>query len=478
MKSDETIKKVSLRGNLGAISIALMVVATAAPLTVMAGVSPLIIGFGNGAAAPVNALLVGLVMLLFSVGFVEMSKYISNAGAFYAYIVKGIGGATGVGAAALAVFSYSIILIALEAYLGFVISDAALNFLGLSIPWWISALAVVAIIAFLGYRNIGLSTKVLGVALLLEIAIILLLDLAIFGSLGPSGMDASGFQSSTFLSGSPGLGILFAIFGFIGFESTVIYREEAVDPDRSIPRATYIAVVFISLLYFFSFWTTVSSIGADKAVEVANTSAATMYLDLMTKHLGSAFHNAAQLLLITSIFAVCLSIHNIVARYKYVLGSTGIISGELGQVHGTHASPHVASVTQTVVSSIVLIAAVLLGMDPVTQVYTWGAAAGTLGYMIIVVLACLSVIMFFQRNPNKAGAWKTLIAPALGGLGLLIFLFIALNNLSALTGSVGLNAINISIVGLLVVSFLVGVVGANMLKSSAPQKFEAMVKNM
>ena len=478
MKSEETTKKVSLKGNLGAISIALMVVATAAPLTVMAGVSPLIIGFGNGAAAPVNALLVGLVMLLFSVGFVEMSKYISNAGAFYAYIVKGIGGATGVGAAALAVFSYSIILIALEAYLGFVISDAALNFLGLSIPWWISALAVVAIIAFLGYRNIELSTKVLGVALLLEIGIILLLDVATFGSLGLSGMDTTGFSSSTFLSGSPGLGILFAIFGFIGFESTVIYREEAVDPDRSIPRATYIAVIFISLLYFFSFWATVSSIGADKVVEVANTSAATMYLDLMTKHLGSAFHNAAQLLLITSIFAVCLAIHNIVARYTYVLGSSGIISGKLGQVHGTQASPHVASATQTVVSSIVLIAAVLLGMDPVTQIYTWGAAAGTLGYMIIVVLACLSVIMFFQRNPSKAGPWKTLIAPALGGLGLLIFLFIALNNLSALTGSVGLNAINICIVGLLVVSFVVGLLRANMMKSNAPQKFEAMIKNM
>jgi amino acid transporter len=478
MQSNDTVKTGTLRGNLGALSIALMVIATAAPLTVMAGVSPLIIGLGNGAAAPVNALLVGLIMLLFAVGFVEMSKHISNAGAFYAYIVKGMGGVVGVGAAALAVFSYSIILIALEAYLGFVISDAAKNFLGLTIPWWVASLAVVAIVGFLGYRNIDVSTKVLGVALLLEIAIILWLNLAIFGSVGPAGMDTTGFQPSTFASGSPGLGILFTIFGFIGFESTVVYREEARDPERTIPRATYIAVIFITLLYFISFWAVVSSIGADKVVEVATGTTATMYLDLVTKHLGSAFHNAAQLLLITSIFAVCLSIHNIVARYKYILGSTGVISDKLGQVHDTHASPHVASITQTAVSAIALIAALLLGMDPVAQVYTWGAAAGTLGYMIIVVLACLSVIMFFQRNPSNAGIWKTLIAPALGGIGLLAFLFIAFSNLSALTGSEGLNAVNASILGLLVISFVVGTLGASMMRSNSPQKFEAMLQKL
>ena len=128
------IKIGQLKGNLGPISIALMVIATAAPLTVMVGVSPLIIGLGNGAAAPTDALIVTLIMLLFSIGFVTMSKYVENAGAFYSYIQKGLGGVLGLGAASLAVLSYSVIIIALEAYLGFVLNDAISGATGISFP--------------------------------------------------------------------------------------------------------------------------------------------------------------------------------------------------------------------------------------------------------------------------------------------------------------------------------------------------------
>ena len=59
-----------------------MVVAGAAPLTVVAGVLPLILLVGNGIGAPVNYVIAGAVLLLFSVGFTTMSKHISNAGAF------------------------------------------------------------------------------------------------------------------------------------------------------------------------------------------------------------------------------------------------------------------------------------------------------------------------------------------------------------------------------------------------------------
>lgn len=476
--SGNEVKIGKLKGNLGPLSIALMVIATAAPLTVMVGVSPLVIGLGNGAAAPSDALIVTVVMLLFSIGFVTMSKYVENAGAFYSYIQKGLGGVLGLGAASLAVLSYSVIIIALEAYLGFVLNDAISGATGFVVPWWVYSLAVIAIVGFLGYRNIDVSTKILGVALCLEISVILIVDLAIFHTAGISHVGLVPFESSTFFSGSPGLGILFAIFGFIGFESTVVYREEAVDPERSIPLATYIAVIFIGLLYFVSFWCVVAGVGLTDLLHIAKDNAGTMYLDLTEKFLGKAVRDIAQVLLISSLFAVVLSIHNVVARYKYVLGQCGVLPSRLGVAHQDHSSPHIASGLQTFISAATIIASVVFQMDPVTQVYTWGAAAGTLGYMIIVALACVAIVAFFSKRPEGADAWRTKIAPVLALLGLGACLYIAFNNLSALTGSEGWNVVNISIVALLVVSFLFGSLGALLMKSRAPNKYAGILSRI
>ena len=42
--------------------------------------------------------------------------------------------------------------------------------------------------------------------------------------------------------------------GFIGFEATAIFRDEAHDPHRTIPRATYVALIIIGVFYTLSCW--------------------------------------------------------------------------------------------------------------------------------------------------------------------------------------------------------------------------------
>ena len=59
----------TLTGSLGVGSIVFMVVAAAAPLTVIAGTVPLGIAIGNGAAFPATFALSAVVLLLFAVGF-------------------------------------------------------------------------------------------------------------------------------------------------------------------------------------------------------------------------------------------------------------------------------------------------------------------------------------------------------------------------------------------------------------------------
>ena len=89
-KSTDEARKVQTglaRGTLGTASVAFFVVAAAAPLLVMAGVAPLAIGFG-GVGAPSGYLIAGVTLAIFAVGFTAMTKYIHNAGAFYAYISR------------------------------------------------------------------------------------------------------------------------------------------------------------------------------------------------------------------------------------------------------------------------------------------------------------------------------------------------------------------------------------------------------
>jgi amino acid transporter len=120
---EATLDQVGLKGSLGVTSIVLIVLASAAPLSVMIVTSPLLISMGNGAAAPFDALVATLTMLLFTVGFVTMSRYITNAGAFYAFIQKGLGRSIGLGSATTALISYFLILLAIEAYMGYAIAE-------------------------------------------------------------------------------------------------------------------------------------------------------------------------------------------------------------------------------------------------------------------------------------------------------------------------------------------------------------------
>ena len=90
---DESLAK----NRLGVIGIVFFVVAAAAPLVGMTGAVPVAIVLGNGAAAPGTYLVAGLVLLAFSVGYSAMSHQVTNTGAFFAYVGRGLGIVPGVG---------------------------------------------------------------------------------------------------------------------------------------------------------------------------------------------------------------------------------------------------------------------------------------------------------------------------------------------------------------------------------------------
>ncbi|WFR74596.1 APC family permease [Prescottella defluvii] len=209
-----------------------------------------------------------------------MSRYVPNAGAFYSYIQAGLGPRMGIGAAALALGSYGVMLIGINAFLGVATSNLLTAFLHVSVPWWLCSIIALAIIGVLGYRDIELSSKVLGVLLAAETLVVVVLNIAIVSRGGAAGLNIEPMSASAFSMGTPSLGLMFAFFSFIGFEATAVFRNEAKDPDRTVPRATYIAVVSIGLFYAISSWAVIEGLGVGRAVEEATTEPENLIMNL------------------------------------------------------------------------------------------------------------------------------------------------------------------------------------------------------
>jgi amino acid transporter len=91
----------------------------------------------------------------------------------------GLGHRIGTGIAVVALIAYTAIQVGIYGYIGWAIGDTVRFYGGPEVPWPVYSLAILAIVALLGYRHINLSAKVLGVALALEIGIVLMLDLVI-----------------------------------------------------------------------------------------------------------------------------------------------------------------------------------------------------------------------------------------------------------------------------------------------------------
>ncbi|CAN5272273.1 APC family permease [soil metagenome] len=442
-----------LAGKLGPTAIVFMVVAAAAPLTVVAGTFPIGIAAGNGAAFPASYIVCTAVLLLFAVGFTTMARHIRGAGAFYTYIAHGFGRHAGLGAAFLALLSYTAVQVGVYGYVGATLNDLVTSHGGPAVPWYLYALVMMVVVATLGYRHIELSGKVLGVLLVCEVGIVMVINLAVIGKGGDAGLSGAALHPGEFFSGAPGIALIFALAGYIGFEATAVFRDEARDPERTIPRATYIALLLIGGFYALSSWAMVTAWGDEGSVAKATDSPATLLTETATRYVGSVAGDLVQIFLVTSLFAALLSFHNVLTRYIFSLGNTRALPDRCGRSHVRHASPYIASVVQTVSALVVVVACVLAGLDPVLQVFTWFVGAASVGIVVLMTLTSAAVVVYFRRTKFDTRPWQTLIAPSLGFLGLAALSVMTAVNLPLLVGGSDTLA---AIIGVLLVGAFLG----------------------
>jgi amino acid transporter len=366
--------------------------------------------------------------------------------------------------------SYLFILIGGYAFGG--ISCAALVhdvFGGPELPWYLYTGITMLAVGVLGYFRIQLSARILTLCMCCEIIVMVAYDTIVFARGGADGINVESFQPHNVVSGSIGMAILFGVVCFSGFEATAIFREEARDPERTIPRATYLAIVTMAVLYALTSWAMILGIGVAKVVEQSSADPTGTALATATEYMGKVGLDVVTVLLCTSIFAANIATHNVSSRYIYSLSVDGIFPKVFSAVHRTEASPHRASMATTVISLAALFACIVFKGQGST-LYAILVGIGAYALIMLLVLTSASVVAYFRRTNNAVSPWKSVVAPLLSCAGLLVAFVLATNNVDVMIG--GNEDLAHVLVALFFGLLIGGMLMATVLRSRKPEVYQ------
>jgi amino acid transporter len=446
------------KGRLGVVGVVFFVVAAAAPLVGMTGAVPVAIVLGNGAGVPGAYLAVGITLLLFSVGYAAMSHQVTNTGAFFAYVGRGLGIGPGVGSAFVSLVAYIAVQLAIFGFFGALANFQFDDQFGINWPWYVWSLIAWALVTALSLLSVDVGAKVLGVLMLLEVTSLLIMALAVFFEGGPEGFDvAASFAPGNIfaggIAGTAGIALAFAFASFIGFEATAIYGEESKNPKRTVPVATYVAVTLITVLFALVTFAIVTALGSqsvvDRVVEISSVggeplvdpaavvfSVAEEYVGAwLGSWAGTLVSNTMQWLVLSSLFAGLLAFQNSAARYFYSMGRAGVLPSVLDRVNKIGA-PMVASLATSVVAGAVIVFFALTDKDPVTNLFYWFSGLAVVAIVLVESLVCIAVIAYFRRTKADTRVWHTLIAPILALAGLVVGEYLLMSRFGLLAGTV------------------------------------------
>lgn len=407
---------------LGLFTVVLSVVAAAAPLTVAwAGATS---GWATTGVLgiPLAYTTIAVVLSVFAVGFVAMSRRIVNAGAFYAFVTRGIGPVFGLGIAFMALLAYLVMLLGLIDGFGYYGADFIARVGdGEQRSWWVTALAAVVIIGIIGISRVKLTGTILSIALTAEIVLAVIFavvqvehpaaGMITFDTVDPHNLAGAGI--------GPALATAFA--GFIGVEITLVFSEETRNARKNTGRATFLAIFLIGALYTFVTWAISVAAGPDKIVAMSAEHFGELPLILTSPYVPAFWIFLGRMLLCTSIFAAALAFHNTLARYLFSLGREHVLPSFFGRQWERTDAHLGGSLTASGLSAIGVLVFAYFGWDPLTRGFFWLTVLGGYGVLVMMLITSVAVIFFFRRPSERehATAWQGLGAPLLaaGALG-------------------------------------------------------------
>jgi amino acid transporter len=212
------------------------------------------------------------------------------------------------------------------------------------------------------------------------------------------------------------LGLVLALFSFVGFESATTLGSEARNPLKTIPSAVILSAVLAGA--FFTICAYAEVLGFHTAGQDLGASQAPMYLLARVGGvpvLGLLIDIGA----LVSLFAGTLACITAAARVLMLMAHNGLAHSSLGSAHVRNQTPSRAVVITGVAALLpvaVLAARGASGLD----VYGWLGSLATYGFIVAYALVCIALPRYLRSlNAFHSGAQ---IVPWLAGMAMLLAL--------------------------------------------------------
>jgi amino acid transporter len=350
---------------------------------------------GAGYAVPVSMLLALIICVLVAASIAGFAAKIPTAGFAYTFNTYGFGKRGGFISGWILAFSYGMVGPMLFSGIGAFTSQFFQTQWGLNIPWWLFTIAYVVLIWGIGALGITRSAETALIFLVLELIVMVTLFATILGHGGAQGITAAPFNPANSLKGLSGVGIglLWGILNFVGFESAATLGEETRDPKRAIPIALFASVGIIGVYFLLSAYTVSIGFGHSHVSALVNDS--TPWSTLANRYWGTSLSWILSITVLNSIFANLISGSNAAVRVIFSMGREGIFNRFLGTT--TADGTPLAALSAYMLFSVVLSVAGGLLWGPFGAYGFYGTILG-LGIVIVYILINLALMRFYRRD--------------------------------------------------------------------------------
>lgn len=335
---------------------------------------------------------VGLVLVGLNIN--QFARRSASPGSLYAYIARGLGPTAGVLTGWALVLAY--ILTAMAVLCGFAnYGNVLLGLVGIQAsPIFLYSICA-GLAWYVGYRDIRLSTVLMLALEGLSVGLIIILGLIVFSKHGFS-IDTS---QLTLQGASPEgirLGLVLAVFSYVGFESATSLGDEAKNPLQLIPRAVIISTVVSGL--FFIVLSYIEVLGFEGYKTSFDKTEAP--LNVLASLVGVGFFGILiSIGAMISFFACTLASINAGARIFFSMAQHGIFHPSLGKAHGTNETPHVALTMAALVVFIIPASVSMFGVK-VLDSYGYFGTIATYGFLLAYILISVAAPVYLYRQRN------------------------------------------------------------------------------
>ena len=264
----------------------------------------------------------------------------------------------------------------------------------------------VAVCIWVAYRDVKISARLM---LWIEAVSVLLIGFVLVILLFKHGLhlDPQQVKLKGVSAAGVRLGVVLALFSYVGHESATTLGSEAKDPLRSIPRAVIQSALLSGVFFILCAYTQV--LGFHAVGQNLNESSAPLRV-LSTEAgvpiLGPMIDVGA----LVSMFACTLACVTAGARVLLLMARNGLIHRSLGSTHKQNETPAVAVIF---VGVLTFVPAAVLGSRGMsgTDIYGWMGSLATYGFITTYGLVAVA-LPFYLRRIGKLTAAMVLLAMA------------------------------------------------------------------